>query len=112
MLGLEGIPSIKQTREEWGFTQNEFSEIMKHIQVLGPAIQKVLFETLTDRQSLLTCFQAIQRHLHQNQGTPQPIPTVSEPGKKPTPVFNGVQQVQEQILPRPEIKPKPSAVQS
>ena len=42
MLGLEGtLPIMSKTREEWGFSQNEFSEIMKHIQVLGPAIQKV-----------------------------------------------------------------------
>ena len=34
---------INNTRKEWGFTPAEFQEIMKHIQVLGPAIQKVLF---------------------------------------------------------------------
>ena len=48
MLGYNGGSEIdgtiiNNTRKEWGFTPAEFQEIMKHIQVLGPAIQKVLF---------------------------------------------------------------------
>ena len=48
MLGYNGGTEIdgtiiNNTRKEWGFTPAEFQEIMKHIQVLGPAIQKVLF---------------------------------------------------------------------
>ena len=47
MLGQypTNVPGLdpSATRKEWGFTTTEFNEIMKHIQVLGPAIQKVIF---------------------------------------------------------------------
>ena len=38
---VPGVDPTAATRKEWGFTTSEFNEIMKHIQVLGPAIQKV-----------------------------------------------------------------------
>ena len=48
MLGQypTNVPGLdpSATRKEWGFTTTEFNEIMKHIQVLGPAIQKVHFK--------------------------------------------------------------------
>ena len=100
---------MKQTREEWGFTQNEFSEIMKHIQVLGPAIQKV-FIYISIWVWWTNKVQAIQRHLHQNQNTQPPIPPPTEQVKKTSPPLQ-VPPV-EPPLPRTEVKCKPSAVQS